>query len=425
MHLRQNRRGSHATIVLFSLIPMMTVAALALDTAVARHRVAQVHVAIDAGSLAAMTELSLGQGQDVAEARAVGFADLNPTNNLLTFSTSDIEWGTWNGTSFSSDTYANADAVRVVLSTDIPTTMSGLLGVNNVTASRTSVAYLDTPPGGSGCGFFSAGNSSIGGMVDFDAYDSTAGVYDAVTNGGEIGGTCSNGNMTVSGGSGTLAADIYAGPSANFNVSGSPNFLGDTGNMASEITFPTVDCTAVEYPPGSGSFYDFTDSAIADGERAGVSHGGELSFENGTHTLGNSGTAIPGDGGDFPDVYGVYLGKLALSGMAAISLPAPTLICVDGAVQLRGGGVANAGNDPHNFTVMATENVEISGNTDFYGTAISNKNAQVSGTADVFGLIAGNDAANYSGTVNMHMDLTLPEYWGLVLPSDPVIVLVQ
>jgi Flp pilus assembly protein TadG len=111
--VKGNRRGAIAVLAAFLMVVMMAVLAFAIDVGVISHARTDLQRGVDAGALAAASELSANPGNEIATARQ--FVKLNAMNgSRLQDSEITVEVGTWNRSSRQFTANAEpADAVRV------------------------------------------------------------------------------------------------------------------------------------------------------------------------------------------------------------------------------------------------------------------------------------------------------------------------
>ncbi len=402
------RRGSIAVVSALSMLSLMMMTAVAIDANNMRTQSAQTQAAVDAAALAAAG--AVFDTSDRVESRAIAFGELNSIGgHPLNIERSGVEFGFYdedNDTFDDSADFEDSNAVRVTVTQNFRLLFGGLTGFDALETTRTATVYHIQNWGEVGCGFVSGNETTMNGGFVVDSWNSAE---DGAYNGGVASGNavnCSNGSIRLVG-NGTVDGSVYGGFRNDPDVGSNVTVTGDENTLHGELDFPFIDCSALEYPTGSGVIVDAT--AVNDNASAGLVSGADLNVAPAdTITIG-------------PGVF--YFDDVDIKGEVIIN--GPVTICAADDVSLKGQGLVNPGGSPHDLTVFAQDDVHSAGGADFYGAIVANDDITVAGGAQFYGLAAGGDTATFSGTADVHMDESLPLLEQLIPLFAPDLRLVQ
>ncbi len=215
----------------------------------------------------------------------------------------------------------------------------------------------------------------LGGTMEIDSYDPDLGVWNELTNSGDLGAIGSNGTVDV-GGTAEIHGDMAYGPSGSYSIGGTATVSGDIIHLAEPRYFPPLPVFSV----------GTTDISLNPGETASISPGdfGDIKVK-GTLTFA-------------PGTY--HIDELEVTSGGQIVISDKTTLFVKTSLQMEGQGVANTSWDPTKLTVnyAGTTQVKMTGGSQAYVEVYApNAELQLNGNADFFGSFIALDVSVTGG----------------------------
>ena len=385
------RRGATGIMALITIPILLGMAALAIDVGYIFTSVAELQNAIDSGALAGASALPVGD--DEVKKRAMEAAALNcVSGESVDVPVEAIDIGYWESVSATftlASSYVDPlglppNAVRVVGERrQLPLIFAVVLGHEHTNLEREAIAVMDS---GRCLGIW--GLNGVVGMGDIktDSYDSRDGVY-GPGNIDQNGDVCSNEDISLQG-SFEVHGDAMCGPGHEINIVSSPHAVwGVEGELSEPLEAPVVDVSEVKFN---------NDNATAGTNHDGLSDNG-VPFDGDLVLISDDNVALWG--GTY------YLTSLTMSSASVITVQGPSVLYIDGNVNIAALGIVNVSKDPRDLTVYCTgESFIMAGEAEFYGVVIApDTNLELLGTSEFFGMIiAGTVEA--SGDVFIHVD---------------------
>lgn len=395
------RRGAVTVLAALMMTFLVGMVAFAIDCGVITLARTQLQNAADAAAMAGAAALSSGVSSTQTAAQAAAQANTVGGASVSLVTAQDIEFGTWDKaaltfTVLTGSAQANANAIRVTCKVDqsrgnaLHLFFAPIFGLSSANVSAQAIATGSSI----NCGpFIGTESVTISGGSYTDSYDSGSGAYSAGT-AGQQGHVCSNGKISLSGGSTVVKGDAHPGPGKTVDASGGSYVVGSTTPLDSALNEPAVD-------PG--------DAATVN-DNGSVPNSAQIK-----DPLDNSGKFTL-SGGDSvalaPGTY--YFSSLTLSGGSSISITGKTIFYVTGDVNVSGGSILNSTQLPVNCQLygMGTK-VVLSGSSQWYGVVYA-PTADVTrsgGSSDFFGMIVGKKLT-LSGGGGCHYDQALGSLTG-------------
>ncbi|UCG17205.1 MAG: hypothetical protein JSV19_04075 [Phycisphaerales bacterium] len=385
------RRGATGVMALITLPILLGMAALAIDVGYIFTSVAELQNAIDAGALAGASALPIGDTE--VKKRAMEAAAQNDVSGeSVEVPVEAIEIGYWESVS-ATFTLASSvvdplglppNAVRVVgQRRQLPLIFAAVLGHNYTNLEREAIAVMDS---GRCLGIW--GLNGVLGMGDIktDSYDSRDGVY-GPGNIDQNGDVCSNKDIQLQG-SFEVHGDAMCGPGREIIIVSSPHAVwGVEGELSEPLEAPIVDVSEVKLS---------NDNATAGTNYDGLSDNGVL-FDGDLALISDDNVTLWG--GTY------YLTSLTMASSSVITVQGPTVLYIDGNVNIAALGIVNVTQDPRALTVYCTgEWFIMAGDADFHGVVIApDTDLQLFGGSEFFGMIIAN-TVDASGSVFIHVD---------------------
>jgi Tfp pilus assembly protein PilX len=222
----------------------------------------------------------------------------------------------------------------------------------------------------------------LGGTMHIDSYDPRLGLWNSVTNSGNLGSIGSNGWVDV-GGSAVVRGDAVYGPSGTYTVSGSASVSGAVSRLSAPRSFPAipsfnVGTTDVSVNPNNSN-------SISPGNFNDIDVKGTLTFA--------------------PGVY--YIDNLTVTSQGQIVISDSTTLFVKSSLQMEGQGVANTSLDPTNLIInyAGATQVKMTGGSQAYIELYApTAPVQLNGNLDFFGSFIGK-AVEITGGPKIHFSL--------------------
>jgi Flp pilus assembly protein TadG len=389
------RRGAVLILTTLLTIMLLGLLAFAIDLGYIRIALADLQTAADAGALAGArgltvccTSTALSEAQRAAQ---LNYVFQTPVSVVPS---EDIELGSWDDTTstftvLTGNATSNANAVRVTCRVSagrgnaLPLYFARIFGIDSQDLSAKAVAK-STPIM---CGAFIGLNAvDISGGSYTDSYDSSSGPYDAAS-AGDKGTVCSNGDISLSGGS-TVNGDVHPGLGYSLSASGGATATGTTAALTKPLTEAAVDPGDVANTNDNSSI-----PLSANGNDPLVSGNFHLS-------RGDRVTLLPGT---------YCFSTLVLSGNSSLEITGKTIIYVAGKVDSGSGTLTNATQIPSNLQLYAMgTSVTLSGGAQMHAVVYAPM-ADISftgGNSDFFGMMVG-ASLTLSGGGGLHADTAL------------------
>jgi putative Flp pilus-assembly TadE/G-like protein len=373
---------------------LMALVALAVDVGYMAHAHTELQRTADAFALAAAAKLpSVNNAIDAGKTMAKN----NDTSIATALLDSDFEFGWWNrrNSTFTTPAPANRsnNAVRVTVARTaargnaLNLFFGRVIGKSAADMTCKSIAFMDRNL----CGAFVGIEwVTVNGNPGSDSYDSINGAYNPAT-ANNHGSVCSDGVVTVSGGS-VISGDARAGANSEIVLNGGSIVEGNIGNRVKPLNMPPVDAT-----------------------------GAAASNNNKNLPLlprGNKMVSPVDKQGDFVlnsgDVYTIppgtyYFHNFRMEGGATLNITGNTTIFITGDLTRAGGAWVN------NNTALASNlefymtggKANITSDNTFYGVIYApNTDVTVNASADFFGAVVGR-TLKVSGSGRGHYDEAL------------------
>jgi Flp pilus assembly protein TadG len=352
---------SYAVQAAVLAVPLLAFASVAIDLGWLGSVDAELQNAADSAALAAASHLA--SNDPVAGART--FAAFHTAGGgPVTLADSDVEIGSWDGKTWTSDR-KQGKYVRVTVHAEPEVLLAEVFGVSTFPTARSAIA---TMRGAALCGIVSLSSSiELNGNATVNSYDSKASL--APTSYGANGAICSNATRVALQGNLKVVGSVLAGPGGEVTVGGSASVSGTTGALSMPLT------AANEARPGT---YAALPASI------------------------KKATALaPGN---------YYLkGDFQVTGRGYVSISGKTDLYVDGNVSIDGKGFVNGSKDPRLLTihVIGNHDTHNNGNSVFYGSILAPESeVELNGTMDSYGYVVGR-YVHLNGNAAFHIDTSL------------------
>jgi Flp pilus assembly protein TadG len=391
---KRQRRGVVIVLAAFFMVFMVGMVAFGIDCGIITLAQTQLQAAADAAAIAGVDALVNGTTAAQTAAQTAGQANKAGGAAVSIVASSDIEFGTWNGTArtftvLTGAARTNANAIRATCQlsqsrgTALNLFFAPVFGNTSVDVSAQAIAIPRFP-----CGFVGLQFVTISGGSYTDSYFSSSG-YSAST-ARSHGNVCSNGNIGLSGGLTVVHGDAHAGIGATYSTSGGASTTGSTANLTYTLVEPPVDNTA----------------AAASNNNANIplSHAGKTAYNSGTRAFTLSGgDSLTLPGGTY------YFSTLTLSGGCSITVSSAVKIYCTGNIDTSGGSIDNTTAIPSNLQLYTTgSKCVLSGASQTYAVVYC-PGADITrsgGTSDFFGSMVGK-SLTLSGGGGLHYDESL------------------
>ncbi len=389
-HQSSRRRAAVAVMTAVTLVVLLIFSSFAVDLGFVRAVCGDMQHTADTGALAGASALMESDGKDTEDVkeRALDVIErMEKTQGFDALGDQIIQVGTWDHATReftpSDGTTRKPFAVRVVgVRNKTPLFFAGIMGKFSTDVTREAVALASGP-----CGGVWGLEGVKSGSINTDSYDSTEGAYNALT-AYENGDICSGRDITTSG---------------SFNIRGDvmPAFAHTVNGSSGDITgYTTTNSGAVPSVPVDLSYVKYNnDNATIPSKTS-----------NGTKTFKTPGNISLAGGETLKLSAGTYyLNSLSISGGATLSVGGTVTIYLAGNVDCTGGGIENAGHNPHDLTIIsAGPAFKLGSSSSFYGTVLAPKAAVVLGSgANFYGAVIGK-TLDLKGNVSIHVDESLP-----------------
>jgi Flp pilus assembly protein TadG len=394
---RKTKRYRRGNIIVLSgalLVCLLALVALAVDVGYLAHAHTELQRTADAVALAAAARLP---NQTAAIDAGMETAEDNDTSIATTMVDGDFEFGWWNRrtSTFTTPTPANrgTNAVRVTVArtadrgNPLSLFFGRVAGRNSADITCKSIAYMDR----NFCGAFVGIEwATVNGNPGSDSYDSVDGAYNQAT-ANNHGSVCSDGVVTVSGGS-VISGDARAGTDSEVVLNGGSIVEGNIGNRVKPLDMPPVDASGA-----AGNNNNANLPLLPRGNRlvSPVDRQGDFVLNSGdVYTMP-------------PGTY--YFRNMRMEGGATLNITGNTTIFVVGDLTRAGGAWVNnntalAGNLE---IYMTGGKANITSDNTFYGVIYApNTDVTVNASADFFGAIVGK-TLKVSGSGKGHYDEAL------------------
>jgi hypothetical protein len=399
---RNKRRGTVIIMATITLAILMAMVALAVDVGYLNNVRTQLQASADSAALAGADTLFDGVSTARMEAERFGESNLVGNTPADIRPPQDIEFGDWDRRALTFTPLVapdpKIDAVRVTVRRSTtrgnPVTLffGRALGVNTAELSASAVAQAQHGLCGAIVGIESA---HVHGNTYTDSYWSEDSLYSEQTPGSN-GHVCSNGTVTLEGGI-VINGDVSTVEGQTIDMStGSPTVNGDLHYRPEDMYAPPIIV----------------------GDAATVN-------DNGTIPLSSTGQDPMNAQGDFkltggtvdlpPGTY--YFEDFSISGGSSeVTVSGPTIIYVNGTMNLAGQGILNTTQIPTNLQIYVMgPKATVTGGSDFYGTIYAPEaDVKVSGNGDFYGALLGKTAevTPTSTSAGVHYDESVGWLWG-------------
>jgi Flp pilus assembly protein TadG len=393
---RPLRSGTVVVLAAFLMTVLVGMAAFAIDCGMIGLVREQLQIAADAGAMAGANSLSSGTTTAQTVAQTFAQANVVAGANVSIVPSQDIQFGTWNKTAYTftpltGAAISGANAVKVTCTVSqargnsLTLFFGPVLGRSWADISMSAIATSSPVT----CGAFIGINSvTISGGSYTDSYDSSAGAYSSGS-AGKLGTVCSNGKISLSGGSTVVNGDAHPGPGSTVSASGGSSVTGSTTPLTSALNEPAVN---------SGSA-----SSSNDNSSIPTSALGKTCLDtsrNFTLSGGDSVTLSPGT---------YYFNKFTLSGGSSVTITGKTIIYCAGDVNISGGSLLNTTALPVNLQLYGMgSKVVLSGSSQWCGVVYAPgcDVTRSGGSSDFFGMCVGK-TLTLSGGGGLHYDTSL------------------
>ncbi|MCZ6816509.1 MAG: TadG family pilus assembly protein, partial [Planctomycetota bacterium] len=416
----RERRAATTVLVVLTLPLLIGFIALAVDVGLMCSVRADLQNAADAGALSAAIDLggsaSNGDRLDAASAAAVSIVQSNgvfgkeqleiDTDADLVFGRATHDEGTGKYNFIPTLENPNAVQVTVRCTDDSPNGavdlfFAAILGKHSANISATSVAMLNT---GSCGGIIGLNRVYLREESYTDSYNSIDGVY-VPGSGGDNGDVCSNGHIRLISSAGINGDATYGPDEDGVDINGDSYVTGEQTGLENEIDYPPVD-------PGNAPFSNDNDSIPLSTLGNDPLAGGGFALGSGGGGGGGKKGDKGGDGGDggadsiilFPGTY--YFSSLDLFSGSVINVIGPTVIYIDGDVDLTDGGIVNQTLIPKNLQLYPMGGqFWLPDNIDLHAVIYSTTSAieKRGGSGSFYGKLVG-QKVKINGSGGLHVD---------------------
>ncbi len=333
---KSERKGAVVLLVAFFLIVIISFLAFSIDWGYISVTESELQNAADVGAISGARALSGGRAE-VIRAANLWAAKNRAAGNAVALRDIDIELGLWNAetatfTPIPANSATTPDAVRVTCRLDsssgnaLPTLFGSMIGNKSVNISTSAVAQNK----GGSCGGIMAlekiylNDRQVGRASYTDSYDSTKGDYSAQTP-GTNGDICTNGHLTLNGRS-YVKGDARWWEQAKSPKATQAQVSGELSSFKDQIKFPAINV-------GNAA-------SVNNNKNIPKSQKGANPFNNGAFTLTTSGDSVSLPPGTY------YFSSMTVSGGSQVIVTGPTLIYVQGNIDLKFGGIDNTTRKP-------------------------------------------------------------------------------